>query len=266
MLEIMSKIRGIEPPHPPPEASGALTSVDHWDAGWTSLPTKRFWSPFDVATRDIHKLLSKHIGEGDRVLEIGYAPGKLLAWLGMKLRARVAGVDYSTSGSEIARRFFSGLGLSADLRNENVFETTFAPGSFDTVYSNGVIEHFDDPRPIVAKHVELVRSGGKVIVFIPNYGGFLGRLQQRIDPENLMIHNLTIMSPAGLRALFQDDDVSRVDAFYFGRVALSGLSLRKVMPAPLALGMQHAVGLLSGIVPIPAGPLAPLVVAIATKR
>ncbi len=247
-------------------AAGAMTSVDHWDSGWTSEPSARFWSPFDVTTRDIHKLLRRHIRPGDRVLEIGYAPGKLLAWVASRLSARVAGVDYSSAGSNIARSFFARLGIEADLRNEDVFKTSFEPGSFDCVYSNGVIEHFDDPRPIVARHLSLVRSGGKVVIFVPNYGGLLGRVQRRIDPDNLAIHNLEIMSPAAMRALFPTDEVSELHALRFGRFALWSLSLGKALPGSLAMAVQSAVGLVSGLLPIPAGPLAPLIAVVATRR
>ena len=50
-----------------------------------------------------------------------------------------------------------------DLRVEDFLQTTFPVRSFDLVCSLDVIEHFEDPRPMVRKHVELLKLGGKAI-------------------------------------------------------------------------------------------------------
>jgi len=51
-------------------------------------------------------------------------------------------------------------GLSEDL--------PFAEATFDTVFSNEVIEHVDDDRRAVAEMVRVVRPGGRVLIFCPN--------------------------------------------------------------------------------------------------
>ena len=52
--------------------------------------------------------------QGDRVLEIGCAPGKLLSWIAAELKAHVAGLDYSPRGLATAKRLFNALQLTAD--------------------------------------------------------------------------------------------------------------------------------------------------------
>jgi len=152
-------------------------------------------------------------------LEIGCAPGKLLAWVAEVLHAEVAGGDYSQRGLSLAQQLFQALNIDGDLRCEDMLATTFEPASFDLVFSAGVIEHFDDPREIVKRHVTLLKPGGKAVIMVPNYGGFYGRLQCRFDPENLSIHNLTIMNPPALRRLAPGELVSTVRVYPVGRMS-----------------------------------------------
>lgn len=240
--------------------------MDYWDRGQAEVPSARFWSPIDPSFIDVHRLLRKHVAPGSALLEFGFAPGKYLASAALKLQARVTGVDYSPKGVRLASEFFRRLGLDGDLRTENLLDTSLPPGSFDTVFSTGLVEHFDDPRPIVAKHLEMARPGGKVILIIPNYGGVYGRMQRRCEPDNLAIHNLGIMSPEALGGLFEPRDVSSVRARPFGRPHLWSVGLSRIMPGLVARLLQRAAGAAGSLARISIPGLAPYLVAVAVKR
>ena len=237
---------------------GAKTTLTYWDAQQDALPNTRWFSPFDSGTRALLRLIARNTAPGSSFLEIGCAPGKMLAYAAMKCGARVAGIDYSPRGISISRRFHRANGIASDLRAEDVMETSFAPASFDCVFSAGLVEHFDDPRPVVAKHVELARPGARIVVAIPNYGGIYGRMQARLDPENLAIHNLAIMSRSALAALFDPAEVDGVEAFPLGSPSLGGVSLNR----PL---LQRAAGALGSLLPTVPG-LAPCLAAVAVRR
>ena len=177
------------------------TTVDHWDGAWSKRPRPRLPKGFDVGTRNVQRLLRRHVKPGMNFLEIGCAPGKMMSWVNKILGANISGIDYSPRGAGVAKWLLDTMGIAADIRCESIFETTFSPESFDVVYSYGLIEHFDDPRDIVAAHVNLLRKGGVALIIIPNYGGIYGKLQQWFDPGNLLIHNLDIMNEAALRRL-----------------------------------------------------------------
>jgi SAM-dependent methyltransferase len=220
----------------------------------------------NVSVRDLLGLLSRHIKKEDRVLEIGFAPGKHLAYLAAKLRARVSGLDYSEQGVAFAKRLFGQLRIEGDLRCEDVFATTFPNESFDLVYSVGVIEHFDDPADIVRRHVELVRPGGTALILIPNYAGIYGKLQRHVDPASLEIHNLEIMNEARLLELVPSDLVASADAFPAGRVNLWQVSLEKKWPAMFARPVQlifNGVGLMQ---PFDIARLCPVLVLVMKRR
>src|SRR5206468_2653441 len=132
----------------------------------------------------LQTILRHHVRPGDRFLEIGCAPGKMLAWVAAVLKASVSGLDYSERGLATSRRLFKALNLAADFRCEDLRQTTFPSASFDVVVSFGVIEHFDDPREVVGKHLDLVKAGGTALMTVPDYRGIYGRLQRYFDADS----------------------------------------------------------------------------------
>ena len=143
----------------------------------------------------------------------------MLARVASVLKAGAAGLDYSEPGIKTSKELFAKLGISGDLRCD-VFETSFAKGSFDCVSSCVFIEHFINPEKLVSIHVNLLKPGGKALIIIPNYGGIYGRLQQYFDPENLALHNLKIMTPTALKNLVAPGLVESTRSYHFGRFSL----------------------------------------------
>src|SRR6266571_6076866 len=95
---------------------GELVSPDHWESFHSGRPRLRLPSALIISTRNLQRLLKKHVKPGMRVLEIGFAPGKHLAYVSKVLGAAVTGVDYSENGVRFARRLFEALGIQGDLR------------------------------------------------------------------------------------------------------------------------------------------------------
>lgn len=213
---------------------GRMTTQNYWEHVHAGQPRLRLPSLLVVATRNLQRLLSALVAPSMSVLEIGFAPGKQLAYVGKVLGATVSGLDFSSQGVTFAKALFERLGISGDLRCEDAFATTLSPMTFDVVYSVGLIEHFEDPRPLVRRHVELLKPGGTALIVIPNYRGLYGRLQQYFDPENLTIHNLNIMTCDALEALAPADLVSDVRASRVGRIDPGILSCHKKWPATIA--------------------------------
>ncbi len=238
---------------------GRLTSQDYWDSVHQAEPRLRLPSALVVSTRNLQRLLRVHIAPGACVLEIGFAPGKHLAYVAKTLGARVSGIDYSNNGITFAKRLFSALAIEADLRREDIFETTFAAGTFDFVYSLGVIEHFDDPRDIVRRHVELLRPGGTALIVIPDYSGIYGRLQRYFDPENLEMHNLRIMSPEAMTALAPRDLVAKVEAFRTGRINSCQISIERKWPRVLSRAMHLLFNAVALMQPLDIASLCPMI-------
>lgn len=194
------------------------TDTEYWDSEYDIYPRNKLKSQFWVGTRDYYKLLGRFIVPQSKVLEIGCAPGKTLAWAAKKKHALVTGVDYSRKGIDISKWLFEQLGLNGTFLYENIFETSLPNDFFDVVFSSGFIEHFNDPTEIIDIHLALVKPGGVVLIVIPNYGGVYGKLQKIFSPENLLLHNLKIMNVENLRNIISfNQTIENINVYCFGR-------------------------------------------------
>lgn len=195
------------------------TDLAHWESAWAARPRMTFPSGIDIGTRNVLRLLRRYLRPGMRYVEIGCAPGKILAWVARELDTSVCGIDYSPTGAATARWLCSGLGVQADIRCEDAMNSTFEGGAFDLAFSCGLIEHFDDPAPMVAAHVRLLAPGGTALIAVPNYSGIYRQLQSWCDPHNLAIHNLGIMNEQAMRALAPTRGDLHTKSYRFGRAS-----------------------------------------------
>jgi 2-polyprenyl-3-methyl-5-hydroxy-6-metoxy-1,4-benzoquinol methylase len=248
------------------ELDGRKTTRDYWDTAWRTPIRLKLPSRLNVDVLNLTRLLSRHVRRRDRYIEIGCAPGKLLAWVAAELKADAVGLEYSAMGANSSLALFDSLGLSIELHQDDFFDHHLQPASFDVVASFGLIEHFEDPRPVVQRHLDLVKPGGILLITVPNFGGVYGRLQKWCDPENLSIHNLAIMNPAAMERLLDLAQVERAHAFAYGNISLWCVNLGKRLPGFIAKGLSlliNSIGLLQfgGI-----SSFAPLLVLEARKR
>lgn len=224
-----------------------LTELDHWEGAQSNPPRMRLPSSWNVSILNTKRLLKRYIQPGMKVLEIGCAPGKMLSYCAAELRAEVAGMDYSRPGMRHAEQLFETLRLEADLRCEDMFAHTFTHHSFDLVYSLGVIEHFDDPVPVVEIHTQLLKPGAVTLIAVPNYAGFYGWFMKLCSPESLAIHNLDIMSTSALKQLVPNNPQYRARSWPSGKFSPWLIRFDKKLYPPAAFvisSLLNCVGLL----------------------
>jgi len=245
---------------------GRKTERAHWDASWQLPIRARIPSRLNASVLNYTRLVGKHVRPGNRYLEIGCAPGKLLAWAASVLKAECTGLDYSETGIAKCRALFDALGLKVNLYHIDFFDHRLQPSSFDVVTSFGFIEHFDDPGPVVQKHLDLVKPGGVALIAVPNYGGVYGSLQRWCDAPNLALHNLDIMNPDALTALIDSPDVESVRAYPFGAMSLWIVNLDNRFPRPLANLISLVANTIGLLQPLTINALAPMLVLEVRKR
>jgi len=163
----------------------------------------------------------KYFPEGERkIIEIGSAPGHNLAAISKKFGYVPYGVEYTESGVKANRELFKAKGLDenniilADFFDED-FQDKYKE-QFDVVMSLGFIEHFEDPRDVVEKHINLIKPGGYLLVAIPNFRGINYLLSSYFCKHTLKAHNLEIMKKSKFRSLFKFDNLEIVKSRYYG--------------------------------------------------
>ena len=122
---------------------------------------------------------------GRRVLDGGCGPARLTRVAAEAGAARVVGLDFGEH-IERAARHCAGLG-NVDFVQGSVLDPPFLPGTFDIVFSVGVLHHTPDPRRGCIELARLLRPGGVLAVWVypPEYWGDPTR-----GPVNRAMHAL----------------------------------------------------------------------------
>ncbi len=206
-----------------PSASGdRLADQGYWDDYWgrVGLPLEIKRSPKTsgsiAAILDVlETYLPRHPGMS--ALEVGGAPGQYLAWLSKTFGYTCHVLDYSPVGCEKARRNFEALGIPLGLFEGDLFvDSTESIGSFDLVYSLGLIEHFDDFGEAIRRHARLASPGGWVVIGCPNLRGINRVLMRGLRPNALATHNLDAMDVGRWRAPAEGAGLGSVFSGYVG--------------------------------------------------
>ena len=143
---------------------------------------------------------------GERVLEIGCGTGCDLLQFA-RFGAVATGVDITEKHLELARER---VGAAATVVYGNGCDLPFADGSFDYVYSHGVMHHCDRPDSFVGEMLRVLKPGGRFNCHVYagwSYFTLLRRLQYGSDWRN-HIENSTepvhidFYTAKSLRALF----------------------------------------------------------------
>lgn len=189
-------------------------------------------------------ILARHIPVRSdwNMLEIGCAPGQILAGLHRRFGYAPFGIDYSPEGIAQTLPVLAELGfdashvVQADLFDDGYVATHRA--SFDVVCSFGVIEHFEQPALVVARHTALVRPGGFVVITIPNLTGLYLAACRVFNSAVIPKHNTAIMSLAAFKNCFKD---ARLEECFCGYVGPTTSSLLNSPPRTLRKSILTAI-------------------------
>ena len=102
---------------------------------------------------------------GEQVLEVGGGMGTDLAQFA-RHGAFVTDVDLSGGHLELAQRNFRLRGLTGRFVHHDAESLPFDTGTFDLVYSNGVVHHTPNTRRAVAEILRVLKPGGRAIVMV----------------------------------------------------------------------------------------------------
>jgi len=187
-----------------PDTKGELSDTSHWDRTYRGQPTERprpgpirrafrrlRRRKFDSVLRQFVDVLPT---KTPAILELGCAPGLMLECIaGVAPSARLFGIDYSPVGVSVTRRRLESAGIEATIVQGD-FRTAELASDISLVVSFGLIEHFDDPTPILRQHMRFGGAGSWVGVTVPNLAPpVVEKLARHYAPDTMATHNLDIM-------------------------------------------------------------------------
>ncbi|HAV23852.1 MAG: hypothetical protein A2X67_10190 [Ignavibacteria bacterium GWA2_55_11] len=127
--------------------------------------------------------------KGEKLLEIGCGLGTDLVQFA-RGGAIVTGVDLTPASAELVRRRLALYGLSGTAQVADAERLPFADGSFDVVYSFGVLHHTPNTAKAVDEVYRVLRPGGKIIIMLYHktsmhvqLGTWYARLKKKLRPH-----------------------------------------------------------------------------------
>ena len=125
------------------------------------------------------------------MLEIGCGRSMWLPFIAREFGCTVTGVDIEPYAAELARANLAGAGVGGEVLCRDAFDgagNQDLAGSFDLIYSMGVMEHFDDASERLATLAGYLKPGGRILTTVPNMQGVNWLLQRLASLERLNMH------------------------------------------------------------------------------
>lgn len=197
-----------------------LTDRNFWVKYWESKTDLSVAIPANYL---FHKELSDVVkrDQTQTAIELGGFPGYYAVFLKKYLRLDVTLLDYFVH-PPITEALLKTNGLAKD--DIHIIETdlfSYSPEKqYDLVLSCGLIEHFNDTKDIIARHVQFLNDKGTLFITLPNFKAFNGWFQKNFDRSNYDKHNIDSMNPELLKSICEELGLEVLQSRYFGRFSV----------------------------------------------
>jgi ubiquinone/menaquinone biosynthesis C-methylase UbiE len=104
---------------------------------------------------------------GLKALEVGCGSSIDSHLVAEKTMADLYGVDISEEALRVAREVSGKFDKKVNLSVGDALKLEFSPGTFDLVFSQGLLEHFEKPREVLKEQIRVLKPGGILVVNVP---------------------------------------------------------------------------------------------------
>ena len=198
-----------------------LSTEEDWSKAWSGVGDLELeFDPRTPSFRDLHVVLGENLpaGESRTLLEVGCYPGAYMWYFNRYHGYSISGLEYVDWCAAAVRRAFDQRGVATSVYERDFFATDGLDEmpSYDVVFSNGFVEHFEDTEFVVRQHARYCKPGGLVVILLPNHSGVYGDIMKKVAPDKHRIHNL--MDGAQLFDAANAVGLERIAEGYAGRL------------------------------------------------
>ncbi len=147
-----------------------------------------------------------------RVLDIGCGAGAYLA--GLAAAYTPFGIEISTGLAATAREVFAKAGGDVLAMSSLEGLRTFGAGSMDAVVLRSYLEHENEPRPLLDGCARVLRTGGHVVIKVPNYASLNRRIMGARWCGFRYPEHVNYFTPASLRDMARAAGFSMRQSFF----------------------------------------------------
>lgn len=136
-----------------------------WDRYWATYKLRPGWSKKRME-KIIDPVLRK-ISKKNRILDAGCGSGYFTTYFASK-GFDVYAIDNSEKARKITKKRISDFKLKARVENRNVLNTRYPKNYFRVIFTDGLLEHFNNPLLVLLEFKRILKTRGKILTFAPN--------------------------------------------------------------------------------------------------
>lgn len=257
-------------------SQGRLSQKSHWEDGFHNVVLPRTLSLDQYNYFRFDQFFKANAPRGQkRLLEVGCGASAWLIYFAKEFGYLVGGVDYSELGCELAKENLRLNEVEGNVQCRDLLSIGASEmGSFDIIFSYGVVEHFEQPGEALRVLSALLSPGGWMVVIVPNLGGVYGFLQRWWNEPVYHMHK--VLSPTQLAESLVSCGLRTVTAEFYGTFFLSVVNwslpisagvLRRMVPRILGRLDRCASRVLRGLaIEVESRLFSPYVIATGTRQ
>ena len=202
-------------------------------SGAANLTDRNFWKAFWESKKDLIFAIKPNYHFGDilgkliaekgisTAIELGGFPGYYATYLKKYRHLDTTLFDYYIDEG-IINRLLEKNGLKpGDVHIIEADLFAYQPEKlYDMVLSFGLIEHFNDTKDIIKRHLPFLKPGGVLFVTLPNFKGVNGWVQRKFDRSNYDKHFIESMDLPMLMDCCRDLGLKEIEASYYGKFSV----------------------------------------------
>jgi SAM-dependent methyltransferase len=195
----------------------SLTDYQFWKNYWLSKENLIFKIPANYPfTKELKQIIQEKSIQN--LIEIGGFPGYYSVWAKKELNVQPTLLDFVVLPElvEKLKQANNCLGNVTIVEKDLFTGENDLSNSFDLAISNGLIEHFEDTKEIIARHIDFLKPDGILFISLPNFKGLNGWFQKTFDPENYNKHYIPCMDIAFLQNTCKELNLENIDVKYTG--------------------------------------------------